>query len=464
MSASRLRFHLAGVGAGAIAVAIVTAAIAVLDSFIPVLSLGSLYVFAVLPIAVVWGTGYAVVVAVASMLAFNFFFLEPRYEFTLAERSNWFVLLVYIVTAVVVGELASRARNRAAEAEQREREEAFLARASAALLESTQIQDELPGIASDLARVLHVDEVRLELGSHRREGPNEAGLDLAAGQQHIGRIFFSKSDGSDHDAADRVLPGLASLLAVAGDRERLARRAIEAETLRRSDAVKTAILRSVSHDLRSPLTSIRASTEALTSRTLALTESDRAELIETIEIESRRLSRLVENLLDLSRLEVGAAPPRHELHTLDDLFGRVLAELGHEADRVVVVLPAELPPVNVDGAQIERVLVNLLENGLKFSGPDDPLELRAEVGEDEVLVRVVDQGPGLTESELTRIFEPFEHAGGRPAARGAGLGLAIARGFAQANGGVLWAESVPGQGAVFLLSLPATPMPTKIVT
>lgn len=459
----RLRFRLTGVAVGVLAIAIVTIAVELLDGHAPVVSLGALYLLAVLPVAVGWGIAYALPVAVASMLTFNFLLLPPKHSLTLADGQNWVALAVYLVTAVVVSELAARARNRAVEAEQRAREASFLARSSVALLEATRVQDELRGIGAHLAQVLGADDARIELGSQRRAGADETGLDLVAGQRHVGRVFVRRRATIDSEAAGRVLAGLASLLAVAGDRERLGHRAIEAETLRRSDAAKTAILRTLSHDLRSPLTSIRASTEALTSASLELREADRTELIEAIEIESRRLSRLVENLLDLSRLEVGAAPPRLELHTLDDLAGRALAELGADADRIAVTLPDGLPPVRVDGAQIERVLVNLLENALKFSAPDDTVEVRAERREDELLVRVVDHGPGLTESDLKRIFEPFEHGGKRPGERGTGLGLAIARGFAQVNGGVLWAESSPGQGAVFVLSMPTVSPPAEVL-
>jgi two-component system sensor histidine kinase KdpD len=459
---SQLRFRLTGVAVGALAIAVVSVAVELLDGYAPVLSLGALYLFAVLPIAVFWGTAYAIPVAVASMLAFNFLFLPPLYTFTLADSQNWVALAVYLVTAIVVSELAASARKRAAEAEQREREAAFLARASATLMESVHVQDELGGIASDLAPVLGVAECRIELGSHRRGGAHETALDLIVGQHHVGRLFLPHGASVDPGAAGRILPGLASLLAVAGDRERLGRRAIEAETLRRSDAVKTAILRTVSHDLRSPLTSIRASTEALTSPSLELTATDRSDLIEAIEIETKRLSRLVENLLDLSRLEVGGVSPRPEALTLEDLVGRALADLGEGAQRVLVSLPDELPPIHVDGAQVERVLVNLLENALKFSAPEDTVELRADAGDDEVLVRIVDHGSGLTEADLRRIFEPFEHGGQPPAKRGTGLGLAIARGFAQANGGVLWAESTPGQGGVFVLSVPTVSKQAKV--
>ncbi len=450
---SRVRFRLTGIAVGILAVAVVTVAVELLDDYAPVLSLGALYIFAVLPVAVVWGIGYALPVAVASMLTFNFLFLPPTYSFTLAESQNWVALAVYLVTAVVVSDLAARARNRAAEAEQREREAAFLARTSATLLESMHVEDELRSIAVDLARVLGTGDARIETGSAQPSRGDEIGWDLVTGEQQVGRLFLRRGESLDDAVAGRVLPGLASVIAVAVDREQLAQHALEAETFRRSDEVKTAILRTVSHDLRSPLTAIRASVEALANATLELSDTDRASLIETIALETKRLGRLVENLLDLSRLEVGAATPLQELHTLDDLVGRALGELGEGAGRVSVSLPDVMPVLRVDAAQIERVLVNVLENALKFSAGQ--VQLVAARAQDEVVVRVLDDGPGLTQDELGRIFEPFEHGRRGETSRGAGLGLAIARGFTQANGGVLWAEPNAGGGAVFVLSLPS---------
>ena len=215
---------------------------------------------------------------------------------------------------------------------------------------------------------------------------------------------------------------------------------MEAEALRRSDAIKTAILRAVSHDLRSPLTAIRTATDGLESTALELSESDRADLLATIDAETRRLDQLVANLLDLSRLELGVAEPQPELWTVESLVGQALNELGARAERVDVELAADLLPIEVDGAQIERVLVNLIDNALKFS-PDAPVELVGEQLNGEAVVRVVDHGPGLSDAELERIFEPFEQ--GRVPSRGSGLGLAIAKGFAQANGATARGRVVP---------------------
>jgi len=332
------------------AVTIVTVAIFGLKQVAPVLSLGVLYVFAVLPIAVWYGLGYAIAVSVASMLAFNFFFLPPLHTLAMSDSENWVALAVYLVTAVVVSELAAVARRRS----------------------------------------------------------------MAA---------------------------------------------VEAETLRRSDAVKTAVLHAVSHDLRSPLTAIRAAAEGLESGSLHLDEGDRAELLDTIRLETARLERLVSNLLDLSRLEAGAARPQPELWPVDELISRTLEALGADAARVAIVDPGETPPVHVDAGQLERVLVNVLENALRLSSPTDPVVVAIEPSGSEIRVRVSDHGPGVAKEDVERIFEPFEHGGG---GRGTGLGLAIARGFAEANGCRLWTESRVGSGATFVLALPTAADPAPV--
>jgi two-component system sensor histidine kinase KdpD len=433
-------------------VALVTASIYALDSFAPVLSLGVLYLFAVLPVAVLFGLAWAIPVSVASMLVFNWFFLPPKHTLRLTDGENWIALAVFLVTAVVVSVLAARSRAREEEARKRALEASLLAQVAGALLESEHVQSELRAISERVAEALGVAQTRIELGSVRRPESGESVLDLRAGNRAVGRLFLDSDP--DPEVARRLSTSLASLLAVAIDRERLGRRAIEAETLRRSDAVKTAILRAVSHDLRSPLTAIRAATDGLESSDLDLSDEDRASLLATIDTETRRLDRLVANLLDLSRLELGAAEPKPELWTVETLVGQALSELGPRAERVTVSLPAELDPIEVDGTQIEHVLVNLIDNALTFS-PDAPVELTGEQLNGELIVRVVDHGPGLDDGELERIFEPFEQ--GRVPSRGSGLGLAIAQGFAHANGARLEAEPGRESGASFVLSLPTSP-------
>jgi two-component system sensor histidine kinase KdpD len=448
------------VGASAAAVGLATLLVWTLKPVAPTLSLGVLYVFAVLPVAVAWGIGYALPVAVASMLAFNWFFLPPRHTLTLADGTNWFALAVYSGTAVVVSELAARARRRAADAEQREREASLLAEVAGHLLAGRDIESELPWIGDRSAEVLGIARARIELGPPGRRGADEEGLALTADGRRIGALVVPRTAAPLGRAQQgrRLLAALAALLAVAVDRERLQREALEAEMLRRSDLVKTALLRAVSHDLRSPLTGITTAIGALRAPGLALSEDDRSDLLETIAVDAGRLARLVGDLLDLSRLEAGGAAPEPEVWALDDLVRETIDHLDAR-DRIVV--SAEPALVRVDAVQIERVLANLVENALKFSPGDVPVHIRVVATSTEAIVRVVDQGSGIADGELERVFEPF-YRRGSDRREGAGLGLAIARGFAEANGGRVWAESRPAQGATFALALPVAAVPAEL--
>jgi two-component system sensor histidine kinase KdpD len=341
------------------AVAVVTGAIFALEPVAPVLSLGVLYLFAVLPVAALWGFPLAAFVSVVSMLTFNFLFLPPTHTFRLADSENWVALAVYLVTAISVSELAARARRRADEA------------------------------------------------------------------------------------------------------ERLARAARETEELRRSDAVKTAVLRTVSHDLRSPITAIMTASDLLESSSATLSTEEHEELYSSIRLQIHRLDRFVSNLLDLSRLEAGAARPLPELWTVDGLVARALDVIGPENERIDTVFHDDSPPLSVDPAQIEHALVNVLENALKFSSPTDVVELRTEGSGSELVIRITDHGPGIPSGERDEIFEPFRRGTMTEGRTGSGLGLAIARGFVQLNGGRIWVESEPGRGTTVAVAFPAARIPAE---
>jgi two-component system sensor histidine kinase KdpD len=237
------------------ALGLVTGLIFALRPVAPVLSLGVLYVFAVLPVAVLFGLAYALPVSVASMLVFNWFFLPPRHTFALRDSENWVVLAVYLITAIVASELAARGRRQAAEAEQREQEASLLADVAGRLLASGDVQS--PAVAARTAAALGARRGWIELDSVRRPEPHESAHPLVAHDRHVGTLFLEADAAPNPALAGRLLPALASVLAVANDRERLGRKALDAEALRRSDTIKTAILRAVSHDLRSPLTAKR---------------------------------------------------------------------------------------------------------------------------------------------------------------------------------------------------------------
>jgi two-component system sensor histidine kinase KdpD len=423
-----------GIPAAAGAVAVVSALIATLEPHVPVLSLGVLYVFAVLPVAVLWGTPLALAVSVASMLAFNWFFLPPKHTFQLQDAANWAALAVYCVTALVVGLLGARTRRRSADAEQRRREAHVLAEAAADLLRGTPEERALERLQEPLAAALRVDVLRLAAGEQAAQ-PEERALPVTAGGKVVATLLVDDGLDVDGHAAARLLPALGALFALQAD-------ALETEALRRSDALKTALLRSVSHDLRSPLTAILASAGALANANLQLDADDRNELAVAIREEAQRLDHVVADLLDLSRLEAGAVEPHLELWSADELVAQSL----DGSVRVQVELDESAPPVRVDGAQVERALSNLIDNALKFSPPDSPVLVRVEHGATELRIHVVDHGPGVRGADRARLFEPFR-------GEGTGLGLAIARGFAEVNGGAVWAQDDP-TGGHFVLALP----------
>ena len=405
------------------------------------------YLFAVLPVAVVWGLAHAVTVAVLSMLTFDFLYVPPAYALTPADPRSWPALPLFLVTAVVVSELAARWRQQA-------RESALLARVAACLLERGEIASALDRVAADVAGALRVERARILVGLAEARPATGEVFPLAVGGRRVGAIVLSRPLRGRSAVRRRVLPGLASLLAVAIDRERLAREAVDAEALRRSDAAKTAVLRAVSHDLRTPLMAILTAAGALARPGFVTDNDDRADLLSTVLGEARRLDRLVGNLLDLSRLQAGAAEPHADEVAVGDLIAGAIGYLGADARRVQAGPADGSPVVHADPHQVQRALVNLIENALKYSPQEEPVLLRVTATSAEVMVRVIDHGSGVPSAESERIFGAFQRGAGSARVQGAGLGLAIAQGFAEANGGRIWLESHAGQGATFVLALP----------
>jgi K+-sensing histidine kinase KdpD len=295
--------------------------------------------------------------------------------------------------------------------------------------------------------------------------PPEGTLDVAKGENWVALVLFlavaaiasslaEQSRARAREAERRrrqanlaVQAALALLL----DRERLQAATIETEALRRSDEVKTTLLRAVSHDLRSPLTAIIAAGEALGGTSIA--EGDRRALAAAVSSEATRLSGLVDKLLDLSRLEAGQAHPRPDWCSIAEVVAAAVDDLGPRGDLVRVSLDGDLPFVRADAAQLERAIANLLENAVRFSDGEQAL-VRARALDDRVVIRVVDRGPGIPPEDLDTVFEPFYQRPEDRPQEGSGLGLAIVRGLVEVNGGRVWAESVPSQGTTFVIEMP----------
>jgi two-component system sensor histidine kinase KdpD len=479
-----------GVAVAVVSVAMATALIYPLKAVAPVLSLGVVYLLAVLLVSTYWGLALGLATALLSAAAFNLFHLPPVGSFTLADDRDWVALATFIIVGAAGGVISELARARAREADQRRREADLYAELARELLGAARLEDALPVAAQRLAGALRLPSAAIELGE---VAPSERQLAIVLQGKGaaVATLLLPSSLPASKQArvGERVVPALEALLGAALERERLLEGAVETAALRRADAVKTALLRAVSHDLRSPLTAISAASEAVGSSSLS--EHDRLEMAAVIQEEARRLSHLVENLLDLSRLEAGAAKPRRDWTSVEELIRAALRELAAAPDEFVLSIDAELPLVRLDPVQMERAFANVLDNARRHSGghpvsiraravrllgpvrplgPVQPLgpvrDQPAAVGGAQaaagqrpsgprLIVRVVDRGPGIAAGQLERVFEPF-HRGGHQAGgdSGAGLGLPIARGFTQANAGWLYAESLPGQGATFVFELP----------
>jgi two-component system sensor histidine kinase KdpD len=464
------------------AVAVCTLIIYPLKHVAPVVSLGVVYLLAVLVVSLIWGGALGMATAILSALAFNFFHLPPVGHFTIRDSSNWVALVAFVVAAGLSSSVAEVTRARAREAEARRVEADLAAEMARLLLRGNSLTEALPTAAARLAQALKLHSAAIEMeaieGDERR-----IAFPLREGSSRLGTLLVGADTSEERlrRLQERVVPALEALLSAALEREGLLGGVVETAALRRADVVKTALLRAVSHDLRSPLTAISAAGEAVASPSLS--PEEREEMAAVIQEEARRLSRLVDNLLDLSRLEAGAAEPRRDWTSVEDLIRAALRELAAAPEEFSLSIDRDLPLVSLDPAQMERAFANVLENAGRHSG-GYPVSVRARAvrslaraprrpvtsgvggvtgghpeghmpAGDRVIVRVVDRGPGIPPAQLERVFEPFYRAGTPVGGhRGSGLGLAIARGFTEANAGSLHVESLPGQGATFVFELP----------
>jgi two-component system, OmpR family, sensor histidine kinase KdpD len=267
----------------------------------------------------------------------------------------------------------------------------------------------------------------------------------------------------------RVLVAFAEQAAVALQQGRLTAQAAEADRLAAANSMRTALLAAVSHDLRTPLAGIKAASSALRSTDLDLTEADRAELVDTVDASADRLTALVDNLLDMSRLQAGAVLPALSPSDLPDVVARAMAWLdADEQARVHLDWSDDLPPVVADPGLLERVVANLISNAARHA-PRGPISVSAGAVHGRVELRVADRGPGIALADRDRMFEAFQRLGDSPSGQGVGLGLAVARGLTEAMGGTLTAEDTPGGGVTMVVSLAedvrhtwSTPVPAVV--
>ena len=444
---------LLGLAVSALAIALATAAIYPLKSVAPVVSLSVVYLPAVLLVSSLWGVWPGLVTALASAAAFNFFHIAPVRQFTISDSRNWVALAAFITVAIVTSWIAELARSRSREADRRRAEADLAARLARELLAGADTRLALAGASHRLAVALGVASATIELGARDGDERRRAiPLSDASGNQ-IATLLVpqSMSPEVEQRLRDPVVPTLSALVAIALRRDQVQAEAVDTAALRHSDEVKTALLRAVSHDLRTPLTAIVAAGHALSSA--SLTDQERSELAAAVIAEGERLAAMVEKLLDLSRLQAGGSRPNPAWVSIEDVVLAARETLETPLGGFRIVIPPDLPDVRADADQLERVFANLLENASRHGAGAPVMVTAAHLG-DRVVVSVVDQGPGFPSADRERIFEPFYRGAGAAHDSGSGLGLAIARGFVEAAGGTLTANSLPGQGTSFVVSLP----------
>lgn len=410
------------------------------------------YQLLVIVVALVGGAWPAAFAAVLSGLTLDYLFAEPVFTFSIARPSHLIALVLYLVSALLVSLVVDQAARRTRAARRAASEAEVLAAiaggvlrgsdALASVLERTQ-----EGFGLAAARLVSRGEVVAEHGAPDATGSTTTvEVDDDTSLELVGRPL---------DASDRrILDVVATQLRVALEQRSLADTARRLEPLAEVDRVRSALLAAVGHDLRRPLAVATAAVTSLRSSGARLSAVDRRELLDTAERSLENLAHLVTDLLDVSRVQAGALAVSLESLDVADVLPAVLDDLGAGPDSVVLHVPDGVPPVRADAVLLQRVLVNLLSNALRYSPADRPPELTLSAFGDAVQVRVIDHGPGVDEERREAMFAPFQHTSDTTDSGGVGLGLALSRGFADGMGATLEAEATPGGGLTMALALP----------
>ena len=417
-----------------------------------------LFLLLVVAVATVGGLAPALATALVGFLVVNRLFTPPLHTWTIAHAENLLALAIFLVVATVVSALVAAAARRTAEATRAAAEASTLA----GLAGTVASPDPLPVLVDHLRHAFGLqgaallrragDGWEVEAASGDGAPTTPDGADQV---RPLGGDLVLAVRGSDLLAEDRrVLNAFVAQLAAAIDRRRIGAQAARAAALAEADELRSALLQAVSHDLRTPLAGIKASASSLRQPDVAWSDADRDEFLRTIEDETDRLTALVVNLLDMSRIQAGAVAPASRAVGLEEVVPAAVAGLGPRGAGVAVDVPETLPPVAADPALLERVVANLVENAVAHSPADAPVRVEAgEVG-GHVLIRVVDHGPGIAVSDRERVFQPFQRTDDSPShGAGVGLGLAVARGFTRAMGGDLTIDDTPAGGTTMVIDL-----------
>jgi two-component system sensor histidine kinase KdpD len=491
-----------GYGEAVAAVVLTTTLAWLMFPFFAISNLMMVYLLGVVAVATRRGRGPSLLASFLGVAAFDFFFVPPYYTFSVSDTEYLLTFLIMLLVAVVISTLTIRIRTQAEAAREREERTAALYAMSRELARTRDVDTLLAVAVRHISEVFHSQVVVLLPGGGGRLAPwrdgqyamdaNDLGvsqwvfehrqlaglgtatlpgasalyLPLLGAQEPVGVLGVRPVDRHALDAPAQLhqLETFGNQTALAIERANLADEARDAHVRIESERLRNSLLSSVSHDLRTPLTTITGAISAILENGTRLDAQTRQELLESAREESERLNRLVQNLLEMTRLESGALQLRKEWHPLEEVIGAALGRLGKRLGnrRVTTRVPPDLPLVAIDDVLIEQVLVNLLDNAVKYTPSGSPITIIATATDRAVTVEIADRGPGLPAGEEDKVFEKFYR--GQPAAgRGAGLGLAICYGIVKAHDGRIWAQNLPEGGVAFLFTLPLAETPPASV-
>jgi two-component system sensor histidine kinase KdpD len=460
-----------------------------------------LYLLVEVIAAVRFGLGPSILAALASVIAYHYFFIVPRFTFAVGEAQYLLTFTGLLMVGLVISTLVARAREQALAAQRREAQTAASYDFSRSLAETVGREDVIQTTITHIKRVIHrevvillpdgdklaaldadivlsEDDYAVAVWVYQHGQPAGRGtqtLPAAIWRFHplktargVGGVLGVKPPATGTQLTPdqfQLLEIFANQAAVAIERTRMAEQVRQAELLRETEKLQAALLSSISHDLRTPLASITGVLSTLGDDESYLDETTRRELIENAYEEADRMNRLVANLLDMTRLEAGAVNVTLEPCDVQDVIGVALEQLTPRLqDRpVTVTIPDDLPLVPMDFVLISHVLLNLIDNAHKYSPPNSPIEIQAEVTDNQVQISVIDHGLGIPPDELTRVFEKFYRVPRAEDVSGTGLGLSICQGIVETHHGRIWAANRSGGGAILTMTLPlGKPAPTEV--
>jgi two-component system, OmpR family, sensor histidine kinase KdpD len=476
----------------------------------------AVYLLAVAAMAIRWGTGLAIVTALGATLTYNYFFVEPRFTLLVGGAEELVMLLLLLFVGVVIGRLAGLQRDRERRAAQSEREARALFAVTRELATATNVLDALPAVVERVVGETAMSRIWVGLGATQpqeriaadsgarrsmpavgthsvlRRDQDEATpswtrihpatpaprgdaapakgriyrVEIRGGDSVLGSLWAERamSAGDPQREESRLLAATADQLGQALHRERLVAQAADFEVARRSDDLKSALLDSVSHDLRTPLATIRATAGSLADDEIQLTDAERRAAAAAIDREAERLNRLVGDLLDMSRIQAGALVPQLEVLPLDEIVGPAVDRLWprRARGRPTVDIPPDLPSVRADPVLLDQVVANLLENASKHAGEGAPIRITADSDRSTMRLTVEDGGPGVPADAVPSLFDRFHRVSRTDGARrGFGLGLAVVRGLVEAMGGTASAGRSELGGLAVTITLPIEPAPAR---